>query len=402
MIRIPVLAAIPFAFMVVVLAVVASIANNLVLQGMPVLFPFIQEEFGANRAQLGLLTSGVLVGGTGTSLLMGWMADTMGVRRIVPVALIGMAGVVLLFSQIQSLTQGVLLVLLVGVASSAVSPGSAKAIMDWVPPHTRGISMGIKETSVPISGISVAVLLPFLALLFSWRTAMMSVAITIAVIGMVYFVLYRDRTGISPVAKKSGLKSSTILVAKNRNIWLAALSYAALMAVHLAFVSYLILFLIEELDMSEAVAASFLAIAWGGSASGRVVWGLVSDWLGGRWVVVVVLVGALSMVSMALMVWLPSDASHVLVAMVVFLVGVTALGWPGLYNALVIELAGPGLAGTGMGFFSIITRLGALIPPFFGLVVDRTGFLRYRLVDDGWDRQRWYLGANLCAAPAQT
>ena len=67
------------------------------------LFPFLHEDLGINRAQLGLIPSTILLGGTGSVLLVGWLADVMGVRRLITVALVGTVVGVILFSQVQSL-----------------------------------------------------------------------------------------------------------------------------------------------------------------------------------------------------------------------------------------------------------------------------------------------------------
>ncbi len=377
--RIKVLTAIPYAQVVVALAVLGGMATSLVQQGFPVLFPFIQEDFGASRAQLGLITSGLTLGATGTVLLMGWLADAMGARRLWPVTLMVVAGAVLLFSQIQSLTQGVILAVLISLAASATPTSSGKAIMDWVTPKTRGLFMGINQSAVPISGFLAAAFLPLLALTFSWRIALMVLAIAIAGISIVLFAFYRDKPRSITASKQGGLFQSIASLAKNRDIWLVGLSNATLMALHLVLVSYLILFLIEKQGMSETVAAGFLAISFVGSAVGRIGWGLISDLIGGRRAPILALLCILCIVFMAFMVWLPSDAPPVLIGLLSFLLGTSALGWPGVYNAFVVELAGPGLAGTGVGFAFTIRQVGGIVPPLFGLVVDRTGSY-----DMGW------------------
>ncbi len=373
MVRIWAPSTIPYVQIVVALALVGSLAIGFTQQGIPILYPFIQEEFGASRAQLGLITTALQVGGMGTIILIGWLADTIGVRRVLTVALFMVTIGFLLFSQIQSLTQGFLLALPISIAATGTAPATTKAIMDWVKSQTRGLAMGIKETAVPISGVIGAVLLPFLAVTFSWRIALMSVAVIIAVSGVVFFAFYRDKSDNGIGRKRSGLLRSIGILAKNRGIWLAALGNNVLVAMHIVVVSYLILFLKEHLGMSAAVAGSYLAIAFTGSGVGRIGWGLVSDSLGGRRAVVLAFVCMLIMVFMALMTWLPADASPLVVGVLVFVLGATAMGFQGLLLTFVVELAGVELAATATGFTLIIQRTNAFIPPLFGLIVDRTG-----------------------------
>ncbi len=373
------MSAIPYAWIVVVLALLATMGEGFIQQGLPILFPFIKEDFGASLAQLGLITSGLFLGATSTTLIMGWLADRMGVRKIISVGLLAMTAGLLLFSQIKSLNQGVVLAFLISLTTAGITPASVKAIMDWVTPQTRGLSMGIKETSVPLSGIVAAALFPFLAAAYSWRTAVLVLGLIVGVLGMVIFASYRNKPDSGTSGGRPSLIRGIVTLASDRDIWLVGFSSAILLALYLVVGSYLILFLIEKLGMSVSVAASFLAIAFAASVVGRVFWGLISDLLGGRPAVILALVCALSMLGTISMIWLPSDAPGVVVGVLAAFLGVTALGWTGVYLALVVGLVQPELVGTGIGFVTIFARTGAFGPPLFGLIVDRTGSY-----DMGW------------------
>ncbi len=386
--RTRVLAPIPYTWVIIALALLGSMGEGFVIQGIPVLFPFIQEDFGVNRAQLGLITSGLLLGGTSTILFMGWLADTVGVRRLLAVALMGTAGAVLLFSQIQSLVQGVLLAILISVVASGVPTSSAKAIMDWVTPRTRGLSMGINQTSIPLSGFIAAALFPFLAVTFSWRIAVMVLALIIVISSMSVFAFYQDKLSSSPNAKRDSLIRSISLIARNRDLWLTSLSYATLLAVHVVFVSYLILFLKEDHGMSEAVAASFLAMAFIASVVARVVWGLVSDLLGGRRVVVMAVVATLSILSMALMAWLPSNASQVTIGMLAVLVGATALA--GFVQCSSGGAVRAKTGGNGIWLCLHHRSFGRLCSASLRSRCGPNRLIRYGLVDDGRVGRGWH------------
>jgi MFS family permease len=59
---------------------------------------------------------------------------------------------------------------------------------------------------------------------------------------------------------------------------------------------------------------------------------------------------------------------------ILFVLGITAIGWSGLYMALVSELGGKEAAATGVGLATSVVILGVVTgPPLFGYVVDRTG-----------------------------
>jgi ACS family hexuronate transporter-like MFS transporter len=62
------------------------------------------------------------------------------------------------------------------------------------------------------------------------------------------------------------------------------------------------------------------------------------------------------------------------VIIAVILLGASAIGWNGLYVTAVSGLAGQSAAGTALGVSLAVSQLGVLIvPPLFGLLVDRTG-----------------------------
>ena len=376
------LTAIPYPWVVVALCVAITTPVSFIQTGLGVLFPFIQVDLDTNRAQLGLIASSVYLGGSATALLFGWLVDVVGVRRLETVALAGVVVALVLFSEMQTLVQGVLLGVLVGVALSAEAPAYTKAIMVWMTPQRRGLAMGIVEATIPIVGIMAAVLLTFLAVSYGWRDAVKILAVIIAVTSLSFIVFYRDKPRSQTDAdSRSRTAGRLALVAKNRRIWLATFYATAMVCLHIVLGTYLVLFLKEHLSLSSGTAGAGLAVAMAGGAAGRIGWGLVSDLLlRGRRAPLLAFLGVLAGACMALMAWLPSDASLIQVMAVVFVLGSGVMGWSGVWAVLVAELAGPALTGTAIGLAAMMLRFGGLgIAPLFGFIVDRTGSY-----DPGW------------------
>jgi len=376
LIRIRVLERVQYSWVVVALCIFAATSGSYWAQGMGALFPFIQDDLGTSRAQLGLILSGRGAGAIAALLLAGWLADVVGVRRLQAVSLMGLCVGLLLFSQIQSLVQGVLLAFAIGVVASARLPANTKAMMDWVTPQYRGRAVGIWQSTNQVNGMIAVVLLTLLSVSFSWRNAVMVLAFIAAVASVVFFAFYREKPGsYGEEGKGIGLGARLRLVTKNRDLWVAGLCGVGFTGTLAVTISYLILFLREDLGMSAGEAAGCLAAAMAGGAVGRVGWGLVSDLLmSGRLVRTLGLVGVLSVVSLSFLAWLPSDASLSVVLVLAFIVGITVMGSTGLLLTMVAQLGGPHLTGTATGFVFMIVHLGSVgAPPLFGLVVDRTG-----------------------------
>ena len=375
MIRTRFLTAIPYPGVVVGLWMVITIVLAFPGPGFGVLFPFIQEDLQATRLQLGLIGAGLTAGGGATVLLLGWLVDVVGVRRVEAVALLWLAAALLLFSQIQHVWQGVLVAVLIGTGRISSLPAVNRAIMDWVPQRIRAGAMGTIEASITAGAIIAAVLLTYLALAHGWRTGVMVVAIIIGAVSIAFIAIYRDKpSGQIDGGIQTKSRGKFGQVASNQQIWLVAFVGISVGAPLNIIGTYLVLFLREHLDMSPGGAGGLLAIAMAGGVIGRVGWCLVSDFfLNGRRVGLLTFLGALAVASLSLMALLPSDASLILASLLVLIIGITIVGRTGLLVVLIAELAGPGLTGTAMGFASTIWIFGGIgFIPLFGFIVDQT------------------------------
>lgn len=367
---------VPYPWIVVTLCVLALVSITTFRQGIGIFFPFIQDDLGLNRAELGLIAAVINLSSGFSSIPGGWLADVMSVRKLVAATLLVLAGCSLLFSQIQNLVHGILAALLIGVVISPAFPGCAKATMDWVPPRARASTIGMLEASFPLGIILAGVTLPSLAVAFSWRIGVMSVAILIAIMSVAFFALFSDRTSSAKEGQSwSKLGEGALAVVKDRDLWVASLYGAAFGGIYGSFVSFLVLFVEEHLHSSAVVGGAILAVAMAGSALGRVGWGALSDLLlGGRRVRMLALMGTLAALSLSLMAWLPSDAPIAVAMLVGFAVGCTSLSFAGLWTTFIAELSGSALIGTGIGFGGLVVGICSLgIIPVFGLIVDRTG-----------------------------
>ena len=291
-------------------------------------------------------------------------------------SLIGVGIGLLLFSQIQSVSQGILVGVLIGLAFSGSGPANTKAIIDWVTRRARAVAVGINEAMVVIGGIVAAGLLTFLAVSYDWRVAVMVMATIIAVSGILILAFFRDKPGDDVLTDKmSRPRGKVPQVLRNPDIWLATFVGATLAPLQRVLVAYLVLYLMEDLGLSAGEAGGMLAILMAGAAVGRIGWAMASDLiLKGRRIGILVMVFILAVVSLSLMALLPSDTSLSLVAVLVFAVGAVTLGRTGVYVVFLAEMAGPALTGTTMGFQAMIATLAGIgITPLFGLLADRTG-----------------------------
>ena len=375
--RISHLRSLPYPWVVVGLFALSNMALSFNSGGLGALFPFIQDELGLTRAQLGLLASGVLIGGVTSGLLGGWLSDVLGVRRMHIGALAGIAIGLFLFSMIQSLVQGIVIGLIIGVSFQITRPTTAKGIMDWSTLRDRSTSMGVIEASLATGGIIAAVFVTFLAVSFDWRWAVRFLGLMVLVAGILFAAFYKDKPmdNLPQVQKKNRRGGRLTLVIRNRDLWMVVLFSTAFSSAQVVVESYLVLFAREEQAMSAGLAGAVLAVYMAGGVTGRLAWGIVSDrFLGGRRVPLLAFLGIMGVVSLAFLALLPANSSLVVVLVLAFLVGSAVLGRSPVQVVLQSELVGPALTGTAMGFNTTLGRIGTLgFPPLFGLLVDHTG-----------------------------
>ena len=341
--------------------------------GIPTLVPLIQEELGLSLTEVGILVSMINVGVVAAVLAAGKAADRYGERRIIGYGTVS-CGVLVLAVHLTDGFLGLLVVfLLLGLPVATGTPAGSKAVAGWFPDRERGTAMGIRQTGIPLGGTIGALTLPALGLVFDWRWALSLVGAFCIVTGVVFLVCYRepDRPRPAPGAAPAvGLKE----LVRRGDIWAGAFYAAVLAGCQWCYISYIELYLTEEIFYPLVFAAQLLAVGQIFGGGGRIGFGIVSDRLFyGRRVPVLVMLGVLgtaaglatAMLSPALPVWL--------VAVVVSLLGLGTMSWQGLYLALVAKIVGPGVAGVAIGMTNTVAFAGVVIlPPIFGAIADYT------------------------------
>lgn len=366
------------------IAFLAQWSNALASQAVAPLAPLLQPELGLSNAEVGFFSSAAFAGAWGVLLVAGSLTDRVGVRRMMTLGQMTTGAFMLSLSAVASFLQTVVVMFLAGLGRGVTAPGITKAIMDWFPPGGRATAMGLKQTGVPVAGIVTALTLPALALALGWRSALALVGMLIIAGGIATGVLYRDPQPSEPAARRVlGMRASVGQVARQRSLWVLSSVAVLLVSVQLAITTYLALYfkevvlvpLVPEEPTRIVAAGGYLALCQAGGVFGRVFWGVVSDRVfHGRRLVVLAMTGGLSaMISLAVG-RVDSGYPLWLLTGIVFVYGATAIGWNGLYQALIVETAGRRYAGTGVGLSMTLSQFGTVGgPPLFGFVVDLTG-----------------------------
>ncbi len=345
--------------------------------------PLLARDLDLTRTQLGLLSSAIIGGMTLTTFLMGLLIDRRGERLVVSLGVAGMALLVLLATRAEAFWWLFTLLLLASFGASSSTPGGSKAIRAWFARSQRGLAMGIRQTGIPVGGLLAALLLPPLAVEVGWAAAIGFCAGGVLLVVVLFAVFFREPRAEEHVVAQPRVPLRSIL--KDRS-FLAATGYSfVLVGAQWSATAYLTLFLNEEAGIPVVVAGSILAVLQVGGIAGRIGWGAVSD-RAGRRVPTMVVAGAIAVPCCLVLGFIGGHESPLLLALLAGILGLSLLGWNGLYVVIVSESAPERAAATTVGAGLTITNLGSFVtPPVFGLLLDLSdSFAAFWLALAGW------------------
>lgn len=231
-------------------------------------------------------------------------------------------------------------------------------------------------------------MLPPVAVRFGWAAAL-QLGVVVTLITLVCFaLLYKEHPSdeIEQEPREREPIGAQVGFALRSGSFVAATSYAfVFMGVQGASASFFALHLHEEMGLSIVVAGAFLAVFQVGGMAGRLGWGFISDRLGER-TPIMILVGAISAISCLALGFAGSGLGITAVSVLALLIGCSAMGWNGLYLTALAESTPLRNAGTTIGASLTFSFLGMfLVPPLFGLIGDVTGSLHASwLALGGW------------------
>ncbi len=349
----------------------AALTEGLMRMGLPVLYPFIQSEFGLSRAQVGLITSLMATGTAITVILAGWLSDIFGVKRTVAITMLILVASILAFPLAYSFPLILGLAAIIGIVLSPIHPAITRAVIDWFPIRIRALVMSVRLMGVPIAGVLTAAVLPALAIVAGWRMAVSITGLLVLVIAIAFILLYRDAPQAAQEAPKFSLSTlKTILC--NRGLVITIIWGTAFVGFQFITLSYFMLFLIEELELSPIMAGSLLAIAQVSSIIARVSWGAISDFIfHGRRIAVLAFTGFLTILWMLGASLMVGGGPSIIVYLMAVVIGISTLSFHGVMLTLIGEQAEPGQVGATVGVATTVIQVGMiLMPPLFGYLVD--------------------------------
>jgi MFS family permease len=336
--------------------------------------PEAAADLGIGPALVGYQVSIIYFGAVVSSLIGGGFVKRLGATRASQLAL-WLAALGCLLSSIGTLTSLALGALVIGLGYGCTNPAASHLLSRTRSGAHMNLIFSIKQCGVPIGGILAGLLIPPITLWLNWQAGLIACALLALALSLILMRVRADWDGdrqadarlfISPHAGLTLIWRHPILR------WLALCSFAY-SAVQLSLTGLLVTYLVTEVGIDLVLAGSLLAIAQTAGAAGRLGWGWLADRLrsGSK---VLILNGIVAMAASILTAMITVSWPVVLIAAVVALFGFCAVGWNGVFMAVIARQAPRQSIGLATGATLSITFAGVIVGPSgFALMHDKLG-----------------------------
>ncbi|MGQ0546824.1 MAG: MFS transporter [Betaproteobacteria bacterium] len=262
-----------------------------------------------------------------------------------------------------------------GLGYGCTNPPASQLLSRMPPTRHMNLVFSIKQCGVPIGGVLAGLMMPPLSLGLGWETALLVVA------GLLVFLSaavqpYRaawDEDRDRRAAVLASPLEAVALVWRNRVLRWLALSSVAYAAVQLSLTGFLVTYLVQEAGLTLIAAGTILAVANAAGAAGRLSWGWLADRLGSG-SITLILNGALAIVGALATAAIAAGWPLALVAAATALFGFCAIGWNGVFMAVIVRRSRPEEVALATGGSLAITYVGIVLgPAAFALLHDAGG-----------------------------
>lgn len=324
----------------------------------------LAPALGIDAAMLGLFPAAVFAVGMATVVWGGTLVGrfgSFGVARLAMLAVAGSMGLAALaaeYGAVPFLLAGVLL----AFAFGPETPASSALLGRLATPAQRPLVFSIRQTGNQLGALVGSLALPLLATTIDPRLGYLVIA-GIAVAAAVLFSAMAgryDHLTHDAGGRRVRLVEALGIVRRDPQMLRLALAAGPYSAMQMVLNTYFVTFAVETLDIPYVIAGLVMAAAQAGGLLGRLGWGLAGLRLFVPGRIVAGLGFGMAAASTALALAgeaLPVPALGVLM----FLFGLTASGWNGVFLAEVARLAPAARVAEATG--------AILVPSFLGLVL---------------------------------
>ncbi|XP_038053488.1 glucose-6-phosphate exchanger SLC37A4-like isoform X2 [Patiria miniata] len=353
------------------------------------LMPYVIEEEGMHRSELGAITSSVSLAYTISKFISGILSDKISARVMFSSGLFLTSVLVLQFTGFRSLQMFMVLWFLNGMAQGGGWPSCSKVLKQWFLPSELGLWWSVLSTSANLAGVVGPICLSFIARDYGWRTAMYIGGVLGIGMSCVSFLMIKNspaEAGLEPLASSeptkatssnkddaspSGDSATTRDVISSPFLWVISVLFFLTALIAYGIMDWGQLYLIQEIGFENAVGSAFTSSYSIGAIVGSIVAGFVTDRLVARasknskssprfpWFMFMEAVNLMSIHIFRSLVTI--ETNKVLILTIGFLFGVAQYGAFSVYGVVAIENAPVHLSGTSHAFAAMACNVGVLM-----------------------------------------
>lgn len=251
----------------------------------------------------------------------------------------------------------------VGAGMGIMNSAAAHLLVTYTPPRRRNIMFSIKQTGVPVGGVITSLTAPAIAVHYGFHWSLIMIVVLIA--GLLIFIQrYRalwdsDRGGGQGEQVAFG---GVPLVWRQTSLRWVSLVAMLFSAIQRCVLSFTVIYLVAEGGMSLVEAGVMLSVVQVGGSASRICWGWLADRLGSglRVLMIICMITAASTLAL---VFFDPKWNKLLIYILFFVIGVTAVGWNGVFHAEAARLSPPGMASVVAAGTTFFVFGGVLIGP---------------------------------------
>jgi MFS family permease len=349
----------------------AQAGASVIQQSLGVLAPFLIADFALSKAAYGTVFTSMFVGSTCFTAFSGALTDQIGERRMVLYSGIVMAVALLAAASWQNYLWLVGCMFLFGAGYAAATPAGGRAILAWFD-RDRGFAMGIRQTGVPIGGLTGALVLPFVALHFGGYRAGLAVAAALVLLpAAITYGMYRESSADRPPPqRKRDIARGMATLALDPRLIAVTIPCMVLVNAQLAMNGFLTITAIQTVGVTPSVASLMFAAAFASAMVARLFWGWVSDRFMRDAILLLGLLCVMASVSLFAVAAMRAGNGALLWPVAIVL-GFSAAGWNGVMAAALAEIGGALRAGSALGLtLTAVFATSAVGPLIFGSIAD--------------------------------
>ncbi|MFC4359800.1 MFS transporter [Halobium salinum] len=334
----------------------------------------LRDAFGLSEALVGVVVTAAILGYTAMLFPSGALVDGFGEKPAMVGGLVALAAAAVTVSLAPSYALLLVAAAALGAAYSTAMPASNRGIVAGAPPGRANLAMGLKQVGVTAGSAGASLVVTGVAAVAAWQFGFGVVAAVALAYAAVFALVYdgTDGDGTLSVPDLSGLSANgAYLRLVGSGLFLGATLFTAL--------GYVVLYVQDVIGASPVVAGGVLAFTQVTGSLGRVGAGSLADRLGGAGGAAAVALGQTA-VGAGLFALLATGVDSLPVALVVFgAIGLSVYGSTGVFYSCLGSLVDDDELGAATaGGQTAINAGGLVVPPLFGLLVERGGY------EGGW------------------